>query len=397
MVMETSLKILCLGDFMPGHTTLDLIRKMKSNESIIENFLPFNNEYDLKILNLEAPLTNSINQTKKFGINLKIDPHTVEFLRIAEIDPIVCANNHIGDFKSGVLDTIEVLKKNSLNYIGIGKNLIEAKKAYIRKINGISIGILSIAENEFGMAALDKPGAASLILDSDIQQITNLKNETDIILIYYHGGNEGCPIPNPGTKRILRSFVDAGADVVIASHPHVPQGYEVYKNNYIVYSLGNYLFDNPFKDDFHNWNSNLGFNLWYTSYALEISFINKKVRINFLPFHYNPVLHRIENLKEKRRDLFINYIRNLSELINNEGYEYLWNAWCLINGAKYEKLLLKTLIYNGLNKSHYLLKNLWSCESHIEMMRNYYYLKANKIKVGEEYFKYLKGLQKGVC
>ena len=71
--------------------------------------------------------------------------------------------NHIGDFgPKPVLETMKILKRNGFKTVGAGKNLDDAYKPLICKAGGITVGILNIAENEFGSAKPDKPGSAPL-------------------------------------------------------------------------------------------------------------------------------------------------------------------------------------------------------------------------------------------
>lgn len=60
-------------------------------------------------------------------------------------------------------------------------------------------------------------------------------------------------VPLPEWREVYRSWIDMGADAVIASHPHCPQGYETYKNKPICYSLGNFCFDPVGKKVHNHW------------------------------------------------------------------------------------------------------------------------------------------------
>lgn len=64
-------------------------------------------------------------------------------------------------------------------------------------------------------------------------------------IVYVHWGNEFINRPSSQQKRFAHWLVDAGADLVIGMHPHVLQGYEVYREKYIFYSLGNFVFNMP--------------------------------------------------------------------------------------------------------------------------------------------------------
>ena len=76
-----------------------------------------------------------------------------------------------------------------------------------------------------------------------IEKIRELSNKVDITIAYFHYGVEFFNYPTPHQVRLSRSLIDAGANLVIGHHPHVPQGYEYYKDGFIAYSLGNFIFD----------------------------------------------------------------------------------------------------------------------------------------------------------
>src|SRR5690606_4046893 len=65
------------------------------------------------------------------------------------------------------------------------------------------------------------------------------------VVVLAHAGLEESPVPQWQWKSRYRALCDKGADAVIASHPHVPQGYELYNGKLIAYSLGNFYFDSP--------------------------------------------------------------------------------------------------------------------------------------------------------
>ena len=73
--------------------------------------------------------------------------------------------------------------------------------------------------------------------------IAKAKSEgAQLTLVYMHWGIERDYTPQESDMRVARQAIDAGADLVVGSHPHVVQGWEVYQGRYIVYSLGNFCF-----------------------------------------------------------------------------------------------------------------------------------------------------------
>jgi poly-gamma-glutamate synthesis protein (capsule biosynthesis protein) len=87
------------------------------------------------------------------------------------------------------------------------------------------------------------PGVAEAYSpDRAVASIKEAKKNADIVVVMVHWGKERESMPVPHQKDLAYRFVDAGADLVIGSHPHVLQGFESYKNKWIAYSLGNFVF-----------------------------------------------------------------------------------------------------------------------------------------------------------
>lgn len=78
--------------------------------------------------------------------------------------------------------------------------------------------------------------------------IENLKRESDFIVVTMHAGIEYKRFPNRLQTDFARAAIDAGADLVIGTHPHWIQTFEHYRGKYIFYSLGNFIFDQRTQD-----------------------------------------------------------------------------------------------------------------------------------------------------
>ena len=182
---------------------------------------------DLTVVNLEGPLTTATTaKVKKFAF--KGDPSYVNILKEGDIEAVTIANNHSEDyFEQGLNDTKEILSQNNINYFGLGeKSIVDT--------NGIKVGLLGY--NGWPENYTDDK---LLAMKQDIEQ---MKQEADMVAVYFHWGQERAYSPNEVQKNFAYDAIDYGADVVVGSHPHVVQGIEVYKDKYIVYSLGNFCF-----------------------------------------------------------------------------------------------------------------------------------------------------------
>ena len=89
-------------------------------------------------------------------------------------------------------------------------------------------------------------GAAPWVRTSSTASITALNEDVDVVAVQLHAGFQFQPAPSDFVANVARQAIDAGADIVICHHPHVLQGTEWYKDKLIVYSLGNFIFDQDF-------------------------------------------------------------------------------------------------------------------------------------------------------
>ncbi|MDR0231559.1 MAG: CapA family protein [Dysgonamonadaceae bacterium] len=172
----------------------------------------------------------------------------VNYLTDAGFDVVNIANNHNGDFGApGRENTVKVLKEAGLNYAGL-KDICETS---IFEIDGVKYGFCGFAPNTGTVRITDIPYAKKLVAD--------LKSQCDIVIVSFHGGAEGKShnrVPKQtemfyGENRgnvheFAHSVIDAGADVVFGHGPHVVRAAELYKDRFIIYSMGNFCTSGSF-------------------------------------------------------------------------------------------------------------------------------------------------------
>ena len=96
----------------------------------------------------------------------------------------------------------------------------------------------------FGIAVINKDNLTKIKADIELA-----KQLTDIVVVSFHWGIEYAEEPSSEQVNLARDMIDAGADLIIGHHPHVVQKYEKYKDGYVFYSLGNFIFDQGFSDE----------------------------------------------------------------------------------------------------------------------------------------------------
>lgn len=216
---------------------------------------------DLALVNLEAPVPVDRDPIDKSGPAKESAATAPEMLASAGFDVACLANNHIMDFgPEGLKETQQACAEAAVETVGAGETSDEALSPLSVSIDGRNqdqnsnreqdqaseqiLAVINVCEQEFGIAG-DKPGTAWVSHPTVEQRIERAAEAADIVLVVSHGGVEYVPFPPMGRQQTLRSFIDAGADAVIGHHPHVAQGWEIYEDSPIVYSLGNFLFDQP--------------------------------------------------------------------------------------------------------------------------------------------------------
>lgn len=191
------------------------------------------------IVNLEGPITDGKESISKTGPHLKLKASDVShILSQLEIKLFCLANNHILDYGvSGIEDTLKFSSEHAVDCVGLHSN--ENRASYIKWIDNIVI--INFCENEwstFGHSITAKGYNPECIFG----EIQRLSDHCDHLIVVYHGGNEYYDLPSPGLQRRLRTFIDCGADLVIAHHTHIVSGVEDWGNGRIYYGLGNFIF-----------------------------------------------------------------------------------------------------------------------------------------------------------
>lgn len=215
---------------------------------------PLLQKADLTFGNLECSLSQKGTQIPGKGIWFRADPSCAPALKRAGYDVLSIANNHILDYDSpALLDTLEFLREQGIDYVGGGKDLDEAAQPVIREVNGQKVAFVAATEMadifwtyqypRTFEAKAELPGVRKLDVDQLVDSVSSLRDQVDVIVVSLHWGTEYSDYPEAVQKEAAHRLVDAGAKLVIGHHPHCLQGIEVYNGSLIAYSLGNFVYD----------------------------------------------------------------------------------------------------------------------------------------------------------
>jgi poly-gamma-glutamate synthesis protein (capsule biosynthesis protein) len=176
----------------------------------------------------------------------KADPQALDGLREAGLDVVSVANNHTMD--AGPEALAEMLGR--LEALGItptgARYLPEPQKPATIEANGLRVGYLaySWSTGDYPPVA-GLPSLASTRREEIVADIERARPHVDYLVVSLHMGVEGARLPGEGQRQKARAAIDAGADLVVGHHPHVPQEIERYGRGFIAYSLGDLVFDHP--------------------------------------------------------------------------------------------------------------------------------------------------------
>lgn len=203
---------------------------------------------DIVFANLEGTASDKGVDAKNL-YSFRMDPSTIPAMRGAGISIVSVANNHIGDWgRTAYTDTLNRLRENEIKYTGGGLNEEEAKQPTIIEKYGIKIGFLGFSDKGPNfMQAKEEESGQLLASNPDFDEIIkNASTQVDYLVVSFHFGEEYQTKHNDRQEYLAHKAIDNGAKIVIGHHPHVIEDTEVYKNGFIAYSLGNFIFDQRF-------------------------------------------------------------------------------------------------------------------------------------------------------
>ncbi len=247
---------------------------------------------DLRIINLETGVTLSDDYERDKGINYRMHPENVRCLTAAKVDLCVLANNHVLDWgRSGLIDTIETLRKANVGTVGAGRNLEEAQVPAILEAKQTRVAVFSFGSPTSGIpyswaASRNEPGVNLLkdFSDETVRsvegQVERVKQQVDIVIASIHwGGNWGFGIP-PEQIRFAHSLIDhAGIDVVYGHSSHHVKGIQVYRGKPILYGCGDFLDDYEGISGYEEFRGDLGLMYFVSMDALT----GKLIRLQMKP------------------------------------------------------------------------------------------------------------------
>ena len=247
----TTATISFVGDLMCHSTQFKyaMLRDSTYNFKPVYRYVKdYLNQADLTVGNLETVLGgDSINYS---GYPLFNSPDEyLTALKYAGFDLLITANNHSLDMgEYGIRRTIEQIKKNKMLYSGTSLTKSERDSVKLIDLNGIKLSLLSYTYGTNGN--IIPKGKEYLVNRINFNKIKNdiqksEEKEADMIIVYYHFGEEYKREPSKYQKEIVDSTLKFGADIIIGSHTHTVQPIMIKnqknRKGFVAYSLGNFI------------------------------------------------------------------------------------------------------------------------------------------------------------
>jgi len=199
---------------------------------------------DLFTANFESPILAEGKEPPKKG--LVVPEGLLADFRLPVPTAFNMANNHVFDAgEDGIAFTRQRLEALGFAPFGAGADAETARQMRVVEVKGLRVGFLGRTEDCPQLKSRTAPGPALINRQRLVGDVSAAREsgEVDVLVVHVHQGVEFVDWPAPRLVALARSLIEAGADLVLCHHPHVPQGWERYRERLIFYSLGNLGFD----------------------------------------------------------------------------------------------------------------------------------------------------------
>ena len=247
---ETTLMF--VGDIMLSRAVGQKMRGEENFRWPFEEIKEYLGWADLLFGNLECPVT--VGRPIRSGeMVFRADPEVVQGLKWAGFDVLSLANNHTPNWgQQGLKDTFKNLDDAGISYVGAGVDITQALEPKVLEVDGIKIAFLAFNDSDVvpvSYQATDTRAGTAFMRTSQMKEkVGEAKEKADLVVVSMHSGTEYAYQPNNRQINFTQSAIEAGADLVVGHHPHVIQKTEKYKDGWVAYSLGNFVFDQNFSE-----------------------------------------------------------------------------------------------------------------------------------------------------
>lgn len=230
VIEEPKIEIIVTGDVMLGRSVMIKCLNLKDFNYPFLKTAEVLQKADITFGNLENPITNNC-PTSDGGFTFCADKKMISGLSYAGFDVVNLANNHTLNYgEKGLKETEKFLEEAKIDYTGVD-NLA------IKEVKGIKFGFLGFDY------VFQNPK------ESDYELIKNSKEKVDVLMVMPHWGVEYKSKSNAFQQETAKKIIDSGADIIVGGHPHWPQEIGYINDKPVIYSLGNFVFDQSWSEE----------------------------------------------------------------------------------------------------------------------------------------------------
>lgn len=257
----------------------------------------FFDEAAATVVNWEGPISDD-GGTRKKGEPIVQPEQALSYCTNRKINVFNLANNHIHDLgKEMAGKTVKAILDQGEMVIGLNANGDWDLAPQYVCLHGITVALLAIHEDESNV---------SIFLLRE--RLKSIRQQSDYIVLNYHGGEEYSDIPFPFKRRRLLSLIHEDVDVIIAHHPHVVQPMQQIGKKWIFYSLGNFIFDIDEQQ---------GRDKIQKGVLLQLNFFKDSIEPRMIPL----------DLVNQQGEVTLGKDEFIESLMNRWGSQSYWSLW----------------------------------------------------------------------
>ena len=248
--LDSSFTFAATGDILIHDYLYEDVRTEEGYDftSRVESVAPYLQQQDLVFMNQETPIGG-----EELGLSgyptFNAPEEVADLLSYFDADIVNFANNHTLDRSAeGVLATAENLTERGIDYVGANVSEEDMARDRIFTVNGIDVGFLAYTYGTNGIPVPEGQEYLVNIIDMPriLSDIEALREKVDVLIVSYHQGVEYDDFPREEHVPEYRTMAEAGADIIVGSHPHTLQPIEHYERRdgseaVIAYSMSNFL------------------------------------------------------------------------------------------------------------------------------------------------------------
>ncbi len=234
---EKTITLIATGDVILARSVNYQAAKLNNFRWPYEKTAEVLRSADLTVINLESPLIPNCQLTNS-GMIFCGDEKNIEGLIFAGVDVATLENNHIENYGiTGIENTIKLLNET-------GIKTVREDSPQIIDVKGQKIVIL--AYHDLINPQID---TISIVEEKIVSEIKEVRKKANIVIVAFHWGVEYTKQPSIRQRFLAHLAIDNGADLILGNHPHWIQPVEIYNNKLIVYSHGNFIFDQMWSEE----------------------------------------------------------------------------------------------------------------------------------------------------